>query len=374
MEADKCIATSSVATSKNQLTINDLDDDTLGMIFNKLPYIERVRTESVCQRWYDASKENWCIYSKRLIIDLDDLRSSSTEKNYILEKILQRSGPYLEEIICMPFVECNEGFSSITIKRIAELCPKLKRLNAGTLMLNDDDWLAFSNLEAFSFYPVMKVKGDELSLLLSRNKRLRRLEIFDNLPQDFPLLASNFDHLNPGQLEVLHIEYCRSFDFTAEVADKLAESLVEFSYSIFQAQHTSRLQHLGKLKNLRSLDLRVEISSLETDFIADIVQNCWKIERFFLAFSTEHEYNQNIFAPLFDLPHLKRLVIIVDKDEISRVERDKLVQRASHLEFFVIDTFRRCIYGPSCLYLCNLHRRDEKKRDAISRFRTVVLL
>ena len=58
MEAEKCPPTSSAAAAKSELTINDLDDESLGIIFNKLPYRDRVYIESVCKRWRDVSRTN----------------------------------------------------------------------------------------------------------------------------------------------------------------------------------------------------------------------------------------------------------------------------------------------------------------------------
>ena len=203
MEADKCISTSSVATAKSHLTINDLDNDTLGMIFNKLPYIDRTRIESVCQRWYAISEANWCTYSNRLKIGEDTADflpwyGNITEKENILKKILKRLGPYLEEIT----FQWNVGyFREGTIKWITELCPKLKRLNTGKLILNADDWLACNNLEALSFFSSKKIEKGKLRVLFLRNKRLRRLEVFFSSW----LTARQFEHLDPGQLQFLQI-------------------------------------------------------------------------------------------------------------------------------------------------------------------------
>ena len=105
---------------------------------------------------------------------------------------------------------------------------------------------------------------------------------------------------------------------TVEVADKLAVSLVEFSYSVLY--NTSKLQVEKSATSIsldikrRSIDLRVEISSLEIEFIDDIAKNCCKIER---LLASEHEYNQNNFAPVFDLPLpcLRRLVIIPSRQK-----------------------------------------------------------
>ena len=160
MKAEKCISTSSAATAKNQLTRDHLDDDSLGMIFNMLPYSDRSRIGSICQHWDAVSKVNWCTYSKCLRIGEDpgvflpSYYKTTTEKKNILEKILQRLGPYLEEInFQKEYVFCQQ-FPMGTINWIAKFCPKLKRLSTGYLMLNADDWLACSDLEAFSFTPV----------------------------------------------------------------------------------------------------------------------------------------------------------------------------------------------------------------------------
>ena len=325
MEADEYISTSTAITAKNQLTINDLDDDSLGIIFNKLPFIDRTCIENVCPRWYVVSEANWCSYSKCLTIGKDTrdflpTYDNTTKNKNILEKILQRSGPYLEEITFKRNVTFCERFTMGTIKWIAKLCPKLKRLNTGSLRLNDDDWLACCNLEELRFSPYEK---HELGLLFHSNKRLSRLDIFTN----FWLSASDFDHLDPGQLKFLQIEYCPRFDLTAEVADKLAESLIELNYSTF-FDSMPYLQHLGKLKNLRSLYLKVEVEWFETQFIADIAKNCEKLERLFLAISAVDAFNHNVIAMLFGLPYLRRLIIIVDENEIPCEERHRLLQSA----------------------------------------------
>ena len=126
-------------------------------------------------------------------------------------------------------------------------------------MLNADDWLACSDLEAFSFTPVEEKQELNLGVYISSNKRLRRLEIFGA----FWLTAGDFDHLDPGQLEFLHIEYCSQFLLTAKVVEKLAESLVELWYSTFFC-FARCLQQLGKLKILRSLQLKVQMKWLMT--------------------------------------------------------------------------------------------------------------
>ena len=350
------ITTSSSATSKNQLTINDLDDDSLGMILNKLPYADRTRIESVCQRWYAVSKANWCTYSNKhlkIVKELLPLHHSNTENENLLEKILQGSGPYFEEITIERDIDLCSRFSKGTIKWIVEFCPKLKRLSTGLLTLNDDDWFACSNLEALSFICwEVELEGDWLSILFRNNKRLRRLELFHNLS----LTASNFDHLDPGQLEFLQIEDCSRFEFTAELIDKLAESLVELRYSPFYSSKRS-LQHLGKLKNLRFLVLKVAMKCLDTEFVADITRYYRKVECLFLAiWKYKHEQN-DVFAPLCDLPYLRRLVILVDKNNVHlENQRDRLLQRTGHLEFFEIDTCAKCTNPPHFLF-CDRHHR-----------------
>ena len=333
-----CISTSSSATEKNQLTINDLDDDSLGMIFNKLPYIDRTRIENVCPHWYAVSNANWSTYSKRLTIGVDtgDFLPSynkTTEKEDILEKILKRSGPYLEEIIIIPTLSFFEKFRMGTIKWIAELCPKLKRLDVGPIRLNDDDWLACSNLTSLSFISVdRKQKSDELGILFRSNKRLRELKMLAT-----PCVTSEFDHLEPGQLELLHIEYCKDFELTADLADKLAESLVDLRYSTVGFKSLPNLQHLRKLKNLRFLNLKVQMEWLETKFITNITKNCRTLESLTLGILAEHPYDLNDIALLFDLPCLRRLLLIVNKYAMSHEERKRLKkrQRPPHLQFFV---------------------------------------
>ena len=355
MESNKCISTTTAARAKYHLTLNDLDDYSLSMVFNKLPYLDRTRIESVCQRWYAVGKASWCTYSKHLTIGVDCLLSSdnTAKKKNILEKILQRAGPYLEEITVKRGFNFNRRLTTGITKWIAKRCPNLKRLNTGDLLLNDDDWLACSNLEALTTRAGFKVsRGDGLGLLFHNNKRLRRLAI-DGFPW---LTASAFDHLDPGQLESLHIAFCLFFEFTAKLIDKLAESLVELKYSSFTCC-ASNLRHFNKLKNLQSLDLQVELKRPGTEFIADIGKNCQKLERFFLAISGKYTYEKNVFEPLFDLPYLRRLFIILEINKISCDERDRLLQSGTHLEFFAIDPCATCRCGTKSFEFCDRHRR-----------------
>ena len=266
---------------------------------------------------------------------VDPFPSWCTKRKDVLEKFIRRLGPYLEEITFLTF------FAMGTIKWIAERCPKLKRLNAGSVMLNDDDWVACRNLEALSCSYVFE-KSDKLGVLFRSNKRLRRLAI-----DEFPwLTASDFDHLDPGQLEFLQIDHCPEFELTADLVDKLAESLVELRYSTIRCFTPPNLQHLGKLKNLRYLDLAVRMQRFETEFIiGDIAENCRELERVFLVIRSDRAYSPNIFAPFFNLPFLRRLIIIVDENNVpSEIQRHSLRQRAAHLEFFVIDTCANCIH------------------------------
>ena len=362
MEADECISISSTVTAKNQLTINDLDDDSLGIIFNKLPYIDRMRIESVCQRWCAISTANWCTYSKCLTIGADTGNflpayddTTDEENKHILEKVLQRSGLYLEEIIFIGSDYIWRRLPTGTIKWIAELCPNLKRLKMDYLiLLNYDDWLACSNLEELSFTCLTEEqKGDGLGILFRNNKRLRRLTLLIC----FSLTASDFNHLDPGQLEFLQIEYCRGFEFTAQLTDKLAESLVELRYNTIQDTilSTPNFQHLGKLKNLRCLDLQVKLERFEGGFIGNIAKNCQKLERLLLSIHSNQVYDLNAIVLLFDLPYLRRLIIIVEEKHMPYIERDRLLQRATHLEFFVIETCDKCEYGSSGLEFCYRH-------------------
>ena len=210
----------------------------------------------------------------------------TTKNGNTLKNILQRASPYPREIIFNPKLTSWKRIPKGTIQYPTELCPNLNRLKIGNVMLSDDDWLACSNLEALSLSPLQKLN---LGLLFRRNKRLRRLEIFSSSL----LIASDFDQLDPGQLEFLHIGFCSKFEFTDKVTDKLAESLINLKYSLFWG-FTPNLQYLGKLKNLRSLELKVGMRCLGTQFIADIVENCRKLECLFLAISSSHAYDATV--------------------------------------------------------------------------------
>ena len=242
MEGQKRIRTSSGAAAKSELTINDLDDDSLGVIFNKLPYCDRVGIENVCKRWRDVNEANWGSYFNR------HLTINKKNKN-ILEKILERRNHYLEEIFISD-VKLHKNFKVGTIKRIFKHCPKLKRLMTEFITLSAEELFACRNLETLSFSNAFG-NFDEVRKLFGRNKRLRRLKMSYTTFQ-----ANIFDHLDPSQLEVLHITACRNFKLTDVVADKLAESLVELKY-VLVIYLLYNLQPLSNLKNLRSLFLRI---------------------------------------------------------------------------------------------------------------------
>ena len=331
MQADKYDSASSAATAKHQLTINDLDDYSLGMIFNKLAYRDRTRMELVCLRWHAICKVSWSTYTKSLRINADLIHPSyeTKERRIILIKIMKRLGPYLERIIFNPNIWYCQRFRPGTISWLAKVCPKLKRVNASKLMLNDYDWLACCNFEALRLSNLKKYNVGEL---FRRNKRLHRLEI---LFSD-GLTDRDFDDLDPGQLKFLHIELCENFKFTAAVSDKLAESLVELKYNSWR----DNLQHLSKLKNLQFLHLKNYIlDRLEiTRLIADIAQNLLKLEYLALVIVTYPPciYGANDLAPLFNMPSLRKLLIISSYNNITPEERDSLLGRAPQLEIFAI--------------------------------------
>ena len=355
MGAKNRIPTSSTAATKPDFTINDLDDYSLSMIFNKLPHRARVCIGSVCKRWCNVSEDSWCLYSKHLTISRNPnifpcLLGNTPEKNgNILEKILKRRGYYLEEITFERNIFLCQSFEPGTIKRISEYCPKLKRMNAGIEVLNAEDFYACSNLQVLSLTYYSDLQGGELRELFRRNKRLRRLEI-----SVAPCKVSVFDHLDPGQLEILHIIYCDHLEFTAELADKLSKSLVELKYKTCPTiPHNFR--HLSKLRNLRSLTLKIEFRELQTQFIVDISKNCQKLERLTLALFGDDNCNQNHILMLFTLPCLRSLVIILTKYRIPYKELNRLFREANNLKFFVLSSCAKCVYEEDNVNPCYRH-------------------
>ena len=345
--------TSSAGTAENELTINDLDDDSLSIIFNKMPYPDRVRIESVCKRWRDVGEVNWGTYSKHLNIykDMDlflPLHKSTPERNRNrLEKILQRRGRYLEKITFSHRIDLHQCFKVGTISRIVECCPKLKHLNIGSQALNFEDWYACYNIEGLSLS--MTSYGADLRELFHRNKRLRRLQIYWTDTN-----ASDFDHLDPGQLEILHIICCLNFEFTAELIDKLAESLVKLLY-VSNPEGTGDLHHVGKLKNLRSLFIMFKCSRLKATLIDDIARNCQKLECISLFIKVTDVSNINFITLLFNLPCLKNLIIVMNKYELTLEERDRFIQKASNLHLFVLSWCAACTYNGDSINPCDKH-------------------
>ena len=353
MKAENSIPTSSAAAANSELTINDLDEYSLGIIFNKLPYRDRVGIDSVCKRWHRVSANNWWSYSEHLTITEDkdqdtfpSLRGITlNEGKNILEKVLQRRGPYLKSISLQ---HSYFNFKFGTIKRIVECCPKLKCLDLGMIYLNAEDWIACSNLEDLS---ISENDMGNLRELLGRNKRLRRLKVVS-----FSRQANLFDHLDPGQLEILSLNV-RNFEFTAGLTDKLAESLVELNYASF-SNITLRFQHLSKLKNLRTLvlDLR-HATRLETQFIVDIAENCRKLERITLNIWSNNVYNKNFITSLFNLPCLMSLVLVLNQYEIPYEELHRLFRKAPQLKFFVLSSCTICQYKEDNVKPCYIHRK-----------------
>ena len=332
MKAEKYIPTSSAVAAKSEWTINHLNDDCLGVIFNKLPYRDRVGIESVCKRWREVSRAKLCMYKMHLIIGegtIPSLRGSTLEKTkHMLKRILLRRGCYIDEISFRDHIYGDYyNFKPGTIKRIVKCCPKLKHLTIGYNELNDEDWFACNNLETLSIggYDI-----DGLRELFHRNKRLRRLELIDT-----DCGANIFDHLDAGQLEILHI-LDQNYELTARLVDKLAESLVELNYgSYFQItlpRVRSTLQHIRKLKNLRTLILNFQKVDrpkwTNTQFIVDIVDNCQKLER---------------------------LVLILRKYQMPYEELDRVFREAPNLKLFVLSSCKKCNYQEDNVKRCNEH-------------------
>ena len=352
MQADKYDSGSSAATAKHDLTINDLDDYSLGMVFNKLPYRNRARMEFVCKRWHAICEANWSSYTKCLRIDEDLIlpRYKTKKRKIILIMVMKRLGPYLERIIFSPNIKFCQRFGSGAISWLANVCPKLTQVNTSNLILNDSDWLACCNFEALRF---SNLKKYNLGELFRRNKRLHRLEISCS----DSLAISDFDDLDPGQLKFLHIELCRNFGFTTGVIDKLVESLVELKYNSWVVN----FQHLDKLKNLEFLELTGNMWCSEiTTFLAGISQNCLKLECLLLTLTTYPPciYEASDLAPLFNMPSLRKLVIISNYNNITLEERDSLLGRAPQLEIFAIGTLAQCEFEVLHLYSRYRHSRD----------------
>ena len=349
MEVENHIPTSSAASAKRKLSINDLDDDSLGIIFNKLPCLDRVRIENVCKRWREVSDNNWCCYSKCLIIDdkMGDFPCQQANRyessGNLLEERLRRQGPYIEEVDFK--INSSSTFGPGTIERIAWFCPKLKRLHVGSLNMSHEDWRAIgSNLEALSFSCSTDRYGYDLGHLLRRTKRLRRIQI----ESDYFLKPSAFNHLDPGQLEFLKVSGCKQFVLTDGIADKLTESLVELFYHPSR-NDTCYLRNLHKLKNLRSLNLKVPWHEFETTLIADLTKNCRKLECVILDFPQD-PCNETHIAPLFGLPCLRRLNISIAKMEAISLRRlTTLFRKAPNLELFIMNTSLQNIH------LTNVH-------------------
>ena len=91
--------------------IQNLDDDSLILIFQHLSIVDRIKIERVCRRWLELAKQSWSNY-KELKLNAKDLglKPYGTTQQYekidddIFEKILKRCGRYLVRI--EPFCSC----------------------------------------------------------------------------------------------------------------------------------------------------------------------------------------------------------------------------------------------------------------------------
>ena len=158
---------------------------------------------------------------------------------------------------------------------------------------------------------------------------------------------------SPGQLEILHIRNA-NFRLTAELIDKLAESLIELCYdAIVPISHNYNLYLLSKLKNLRTLIVKLRcLIRLETRFIVDISENCKKLECIILIINTADAYDSNCITLLFNLRCLKSLVLMLNQCKMPYEELDRLFRKAPNLKFFVLSSCLNCKYGEDSVQPC----------------------
>ena len=369
-------STNSASEAVSTPSFNDIDEYTLAHIFQYLSLVERTKVERVCKLWKTTSREHGYLYSKRLTIGFD------TGRFPFLSKSVQENESYLKKILCYhcKYIEdvnftrdCRHAFHTEAIMLLTQWCPKLKRLDAQYLMVSNRSLTNLVKgcqiLEELILGGISRISENHLGEFLSGAKRLKRFSVIDQICMSGKCLLK----LTPGILESLHIEGCRFFHLTPEIAAFLAPSLTRFSFIGNSWNYTQNLENITQLPNLRRLLIHVGPGQLTKYLLNNIVQNCSLLEAVDLGKSLMG-YEDHDFTVLLNLPNLKELTIMskipAGKDLLMNKPYEKIERltlgcsKTMNIELYrnLIDQLPALKYFSACS--CSLDRHAPWVLDA----------
>ena len=163
--------------------IEKLDEDSLIVIFKKLPVADLVRAERVSKSWQQIAKQSWGGFKKlSLTEEYLGLRPVGTRHEYkdinkeMVEQIFTRCGRYLEEI------DASKNIIDVTIL-IGKYCKNIQSINFGRVSAEGTAKMAknCTNIRKLIIqrrpsYERKKFE-DELGNLFSNNRKLRSVEL-----------------------------------------------------------------------------------------------------------------------------------------------------------------------------------------------------
>ncbi|XP_043464709.1 F-box/LRR-repeat protein 2-like [Leptopilina heterotoma] len=316
------------------IPIHRLNDDCLIHIFHYLPIVDRVKIESVCQRWRAVCQEAWRGFRT---LDLSQTTWGFTIKNkkkYVdtptLRKVLLRCGRFLNHI---DFSQPLHRLSQSTLTIVSKFCPNLQSIDLSSLNVSSSGILALtancSNITKLSLGSCSNSCDNDLLQLFTKNKELKYLKISSNcltgkclsyLPKDSiqEIILSECNMVSPcfflnalkkfDNLHSLTLQTCVSFNDSVVQALRLrTNSLKNLELSgYFPMLSSQALKNLAELVNLEKLNLGQNISV--TDDCLLVVSECCKQLKS-IDINGCQAVTDNGIAGLVTLPKLEVLII-----------------------------------------------------------------
>uniref|UniRef100_A0A158Q7C3 F-box domain-containing protein n=1 Tax=Elaeophora elaphi TaxID=1147741 RepID=A0A158Q7C3_9BILA len=169
--------------------IDKLNEDCLIEIFKKLDFIDRVRLEVVCHRWFDVLQKQACYANVREVNMADFLANNSSsyfQQEFIsfaptVIGVVKRCGRYVRVI---SFGQRWLKISQPIINAIADYCTRLTELDLGCIILDADITILLEkfaqNLETFSLEETSWVDKDDSEKVQDffiRMKKLKKINL-----------------------------------------------------------------------------------------------------------------------------------------------------------------------------------------------------
>ncbi|XP_015782330.1 dynein regulatory complex subunit 6 isoform X2 [Tetranychus urticae] len=332
-------------------TINDLNDDSLLIIFSLLSVRDKTRCERVCQRWNDLIKHSWA--SNKLLAFVNSFnvwRQAGHEDldTLTLTKIISKC----PNLTTLNFEQTATNFDETVLDVIGQFCPKLEKLimkhknlsgyniaNLGRAcpMLKSIDFSRCNDVSETSLCELLLLRPDMESISLSRVDnitgkcfyRLNSLSYLDlsgcsSIVTDaFSLLGQNCSQtlktllapsLSNAGLKII----CTTF---------LNLEVFEVESSIEVELRGARL--LGNLKKLRVLRFYPELEDLDNGAMLSIMEKCLELTELSLC-GTEKLTDLSIANLPEYLPNLTKLTLegsqISDKSARALADLKKLTE------------------------------------------------